>query len=130
MFKDIKQFHEHFGLAYNGPPRDIEPYELSAMRIDFMDEELQEYIRAWQDKDLTRMLDALVDLAYVCLGTAYLHGFNFEEAWSRVHSANMKKVRATKETAGNRDHRWDVVKPEGWEPPFLQDLVQNRGDVE
>lgn len=124
MFKDIKQFHEHFGLAYSGPPRDIEPYELSSMRVDFMDEELREYMAGWQNRDLEKMLDSLVDLVYVAMGTAYLHGFDFDEAWRRVHAANMRKVRASAETAGNRDHRWDVVKPEGWEPPFLADLVR------
>jgi NTP pyrophosphatase (non-canonical NTP hydrolase) len=118
----VEEFQEKFGLIYRGPPRDIEPYELSASRIDHMDEELREYMRAWQDHDLEKMLDALVDLTYVVLGTALMHGFNMREAFRRVHLANMKKVRAEPEKGR---HPWDVVKPDGWEPPDLRDLVEN-----
>ena len=110
---DIKKFHEKFGLAYDGPPRDL-PDELLEFRIRFMQEELEEYI---DNDDREKKLDALVDLAYVLLGTAYQHGFTkFEEAWRRVHEANMKKVRADKISmkTGSRDPQFDVVKPPGW----------------
>jgi len=68
-------------------------------------------------------LDALVDLAYVVLGTAFMHGFDFNEAWRRVHAANMQKVRATSPDVSKRNSSLDVVKPEGWTPPDLSDLT-------
>jgi predicted HAD superfamily Cof-like phosphohydrolase len=119
MIDDIAEFHEKFELAYSGPPRKL-PADLGAFRIKFLEEELNEYCDA-----LTRVqeLDALVDLVYVALGTAYLHGYNFEEAWRRVHGANMKKVRATHADQSTRDSTHDVVKPLGWQPPILSDLV-------
>ena len=60
----------------------------------------------------------------VALGTAYMQGFNFKEAWRRVHEANMRKVRATSEEQSKRNSSSDVVKPAGWVAPDLKDLVR------
>lgn len=67
--------------------------------------------------------DALIDLAYVVLGTAHLQGFDFEEGWRRVHAANMSKVRARRKSDSKRKSKFDVVKPEGWQAPVLTDLI-------
>ena len=117
FLQDIKDFHEKFQLTYIGPPREL-PDELAKFRKAFMEEELDEYI---DSRYLPGKLDALVDLMYVVLGTAYLHGFPFEEAWRRVHEANMKKVRAQSSRS-----KFDVIKPEGWTPPALSDLCYGR----
>lgn len=83
-------------------------------------------------RDLEKALDGLVDLAYVLAGTALLHGFGNKhelgktiigEAWQRVHNANMRKIRATSAEESKRKSGFDVVKPEGWQPPKLHDLV-------
>lgn len=141
MFADIKEFHKKFGLEYDGPPR-LLPEELQDFRRRFLDEELTEYFTAtyWardalghalahrdiaeHHHQLEKAFDGLVDLVYVALGTAYLHGFDFEEGWRRVHEANMKKVRVERPEDSKRGSTFDVVKPEGWEPPSLIDLVE------
>ena len=83
-------------------------------------------------RDLEKALDSLVDLAYVLVGTVLLHGFGNKhelgktiigEAWQRVHNANMRKVRAASAEESKRKSGFDVVKPEGWQPPKLHDLV-------
>ncbi len=73
---------------------------------------------------LAKKFDALIDLVYVALGTAYLHGFPFDLGWRRVHEANMKKVRATNAAQSARNSTHDVVKPPGWTAPTLDDLVK------
>ena len=123
MIRDIADFHTKFGLAYNGKPQQLSE-ELSAFRIKFMQEELDEYVHSTVTNDLEGQLDALVDLVYVALGTAYMQGFNFKEAWRRVHEANMRKVRATSEEQSKRNSSSDVVKPAGWVAPDLKDLVR------
>ena len=115
---DIIEFHEKFGIAYYGPPR-ILPEDLSSFRLKFMGEELVEYDEATLDDDKVSMLDALVDLVYVALGTAHLHGFNFDEAWARVHRANMTKIKGPSE----RSAHYDVIKPPDFVKPDLSDLV-------
>lgn len=129
-FQDITDFHEKFGLAYNGKPR-ILPDSMSLFRIAFMTEELTEYVNSHKVVEqsiphfLDHALDSLVDLVYVALGTAYLHGFDFDEAWRRVHHANMLKVRATSSTESKRNSTLDVIKPPGWMPPSHLDLVMD-----
>lgn len=131
MWDDVVSFHHKFKRDYSGPPR-VLPEDMMDFRIKFMQEELDEYKRAWGDmwmygdslKLREDMLDALVDLVYVALGTAYLHGFNFAEAWRRVHKANMAKTISTNNKDSKRGNAaLDVVKPPGWTPPNHQDLV-------
>ena len=142
MWCDIVDFHHKFRLTYQGPPRML-PDDLGDFRGLFMVEELEEYLDLPKDslvdhakalvakrgpiKDTINgrvdRLDALVDLVYVALGTAYLHGFNFAEAWRRVQRANMSKVRAERADQSKRGSTFDVVKPEGWKAPDHTDLV-------
>lgn len=140
MLADIVAFHSRFSLTYGGPPRHLEG-ELGEFREKFLDEELIEYrsargalealLRIKDDPTraadhalyLEKQLDGLVDLVYVALGTAYLQGFDFAEAWRRVHAANMAKVRALRESDSKRGSTFDVVKPPGWKAPDLSDLV-------
>jgi predicted HAD superfamily Cof-like phosphohydrolase len=123
LCKLIEEFHLKFGLEYKGPPRELE-VELSEFRSQFMAEELDEYNDACVNGNIEKQLDALVDLVYVALGTAYLHGFDFNEAFNRVHAANMKKVRALSASQSLRNSPYDVVKPEDWTPANLSDLVK------
>lgn len=122
----ISHFHNKFGLAYDGGPRHL-PADLQEFRNKFLTEELDEYKLAVEERDLPKQLDALVDLIYVALGTAYYHGFDFNEAWSRVHKANMAKVRVARPEDSKRSSGYDVVKPPGWTAPNLTDLCKDPG---
>lgn len=122
MVRDIQRFHEKFGLGYSDGPRPLLK-DLSDFRIRFMQEELDEYRDAVRTGNLEKQFDALIDLVYVALGTSYMHGFPFPKGWARVQDANMKKVRTKRPTA--RGGGYDIVKPEGWTPPSLTDLVSS-----
>lgn len=143
FLRDICDFHEQFGLDYDGKPR-ILPVDLAKFRLDFNQEELDEWKEfagkglmavAQEEVDqadvthcLEMMLDAAVDQMYVLLGTIYLQGLApvFEEAWHRVHRANMAKVRALRDGSDSkRGSAYDVVKPEGWVAPDHSDLVED-----
>jgi predicted HAD superfamily Cof-like phosphohydrolase len=82
------------------------------------------------DMDAEKAFDALLDLAYVCLGTAFLHRFPWNAGWSRVQAANLSKVRAesSDDPLSHRKHRCDVVKPAGFKPPVLTDLLDEPCD--
>ena len=142
--KDIAEFHTKFELTYEGPTRALTG-ELGEFRRSFISEEYSEYVlhartldvilqRPQDEREhadvthhLNEQLDALVDLVYVALGTAYLHGWNdkFIEAWTRVHEKNMAKVRAERASDSKRGTTFDVVKPPGWTPPSHTDLVED-----
>lgn len=121
-FADVEEFHEHFDIEYYGPTRRL-PNDLQEFRFARLQEELNEYYDAANAVD---MLDALIDLVYIVYGTAHLHGITAEawnEAWRRVHEANMKKERVKNASESKHLHQADIKKPEGWQPPYLEDLV-------
>lgn len=119
----IKDFHTKFQLAYDGPARQL-PKDLQKFRTDFMVEELIEYQEAVKFGDLEKQFDALIDLVYVAVGTAYLQGFPFNKGFDLVQIANMAKVRALRESDSVRGSIYDVVKPAGWVAPDLKPLIE------
>lgn len=142
---DIAEFHEKFGIEYNGRPRVLD-HDLAEFRAKFGHEEWNEWADAGYDAHqaldiasdeadfihhLELQFDAMIDAMYVNLGTAYLQGFfpMFTEGWRRVHSANMKKVRAGDAAeslaATGRGHASDIIKPPGWTPPKHTDLLED-----
>jgi predicted HAD superfamily Cof-like phosphohydrolase len=141
FFDDVAAFHEKFGLTVEDPHRGprLVLGELALLRQARTYEEQHEYENATNQahaalkagdidlvtKLLAEQVDALVDLVYIVLGTAYLHGFDFNEAWRRVHEKNMEKVRAERAEQSKHGSTFDIIKPAGWEPPNHLDLVIN-----
>lgn len=109
----LKEFQKKFGLTKGGSDK-----RFLDERGNMMYEELCEYYRAIKNNDPENVLDGLVDLVYFAIGTATLLEWDFNEAFRRVHAANMKKVRAYTERSAV-----DLIKPNGWEAADLSDLV-------
>lgn len=65
----------------------------------------------------------LVEVHRTIIDHSFLCGLDFVAAWERVHHANMQKKRAEKASDSKRGSKYDVIKPEGWVPPDLRDLV-------
>lgn len=118
--EDVHAFHSKFKIPQ--PRTCAEPLddETERFRVEFLREELAEYEMALARGDRETQLDSLVDLVYVALGTALMHGFDFDEAWRRVQAANMAKQCGV---PSGRHGTLDVTKPPGWVPPDHSDLV-------
>jgi predicted HAD superfamily Cof-like phosphohydrolase len=63
------------------------------------------------------VVDALVDICVVAIGTLVAFGVDADEAWRRVHAANMGKLPGVNLRRPNPFSLPDLVKPEGWIPP-------------
>lgn len=126
FFNDVRAFHEKFALAVHPSTA---PTLLDAdtfrFRLDFLGEELKEFVEAHDGNDLAKAADALVDLVYVALGTAHLMGLPFDLHWRAVQEKNMMKERAcaANDERSKRRHALDVVKPVGWTPPDHQPIL-------
>jgi predicted HAD superfamily Cof-like phosphohydrolase len=119
--EDIAEFHEKFGLQHPHGKQSLHPEEWT-LRHRRLRDELLEYEKAVEDGDDEEVLDGLVDLIYIALGTAYRRGWDIAEAWRRVHSANMAKERG-KANNSKYGSGFDIVKPDGWTGPDHSDLV-------
>lgn len=86
-------------------------------RVDFLQEELEETRTAQKVIDSEEIVDGLVDLCVVAIGTLDAFGVDPYKAWDAVLEANMAKVPGVKEGRPNPLGLPDLMKPEGWTAP-------------
>ena len=91
--------------------------QLLHFRVAFLKEEFDETFKAVGEKDAEEIVDGLIDLCVVAIGTLDLMGVDAYEAWHEVHKANMSKEVGVKESRPNPLGLPDLVKPEGWKAP-------------
>lgn len=125
---DIEDFHLKFAVPAHDKPKGLTG-EMARFRLARLREELDEYEKALDAEDAEGQCDALVDLTYIAVGTAYVSGFRFSEAHARVHEANMKKERAARAEDSRHGTTYDIIKPAGWTPCSLVDLCQTEWEV-
>jgi predicted HAD superfamily Cof-like phosphohydrolase len=90
---DVAAFHRTFHLPILEYPA-IPGEDRCALRINLLQEELDELKDAIRDKDLTGIADALSDLQYVLSGAILEFGLGdkFKELFEEVQRSNMSKV--------------------------------------
>ena len=113
---DIHNMHDHYGLTEVFEAFDDEKKKLFLeFRANFLQEELDE-LKANMDNP-EEIVDALIDLCVVAIGTLDTYGVDAHRAWDEVLTANMNKRVGVKEGRPNPLGLPDLMKPEGWEPP-------------
>ena len=128
ILKDIDNFHKKYGFEKNEKIDIPNNSELINFRTAFLMEELAEYTNAITKKDAAGALDALVDIVYIALGTAWLFNLPFEKAWNEVQKANMSKIRAKDKTV-KRGTKFDVVKPKDWKAPNIEKIIEEEREI-
>jgi predicted HAD superfamily Cof-like phosphohydrolase len=67
--------------------------------------------------DSEEIVDGLIDLCVVAIGTLDAFGIDAHKAWDEVLKANLSKEVGVKESRPNPLGLPDLIKPEGWEAP-------------
>lgn len=119
--QDIAKMHTKYGV--NPKVREFDKEKLQKFlefRIAFLQEELDEMKHAASADDV---VDALIDLCVVAIGTLDAFDVDSQTAWKRVHAANMNKEVGIKESRPNPLGLPDLIKPEGWTAPTHADNV-------
>lgn len=113
--EDINNMHKHFGFHEAVEKLDNDKLnQYLKFRIDFLQEELNELKSAESGEDV---VDALIDLCVVAIGTLDLYNVDYYKAWDEVHKANMSKKAGIKPNRPNPLGLPDLMKPEGWVGP-------------
>ncbi len=91
----VREFHETYGLPVE-KKMTISDEKTNALRINLLEEELDELRDALAAGDLVETLDALIDLQYVLDGAFLSFGMQDlkEAAFDEVHRSNMSKLGA------------------------------------
>ena len=123
LLKNVEEFQVASGQPVNMSPVLCVPDDY-VLRYNLMKEENEEYLESSEAMDVVEVLDACVDQLYILLGTVNQHGMQhvFEEAFNRVHANNMTKVGADGKVIRNEYGK--ILKPEGFVPVDLSDLVE------
>jgi len=113
--KDIYEMHTHYGVHPVMKTMDAEKLKkFLEFRANFLQEELDELRSADNAEDV---VDALIDLCVVAIGTLDAFGVDSHKAWDVVLEANMNKQVGIKASRPNPLGLPDLIKPEGWTAP-------------
>ena len=129
--KDINEMHAKFGV-HDWVKKELDLQEdwrklnkFMSFRLDFLKEELNETIKAYDEKNAEEVVDGLIDLCVVAIGTLDAFGVDAYKAWDEIHNANMAKEPGVKESRPNPLGLPDLIKPKGWIGPKHNDNTGN-----
>ena len=66
--------------------------KINILRINLIEEELEELKQAINQKNLLEVADALTDILYVAYGAGHAFGINLDKCFEEVQNSNMSKL--------------------------------------
>jgi predicted HAD superfamily Cof-like phosphohydrolase len=96
----VAEFHKTFNAPILETPQ-IPSEQRCQLRVDLLQEELDELSQALKDKDLVEVADALCDIQYVLSGAVLEFGLGdkFIDLFNEVQRSNMSKACNTQQEA-------------------------------
>jgi len=116
--RDIAGMHRYYGV--NEKVKEFDKEKLQQFlnfRMSFLDEELNETKKAVREKNAEEIVDGLIDLCVVAIGTLDAMGIDSYDAWNKVLRANLQKKGGGKPERPNPLGLPDLIKPDGWKAP-------------
>ena len=119
-FEKVGDFMEAFGQRVEMEPTWAD-FNTRELRLELIQEELDELSDAVADRDMIQIADALTDLLYVVYGAGHSFGIDLDECFEEVHRSNMSKLGEN----GRPIHREDgkVLKGPGYFEPDLEGIL-------
>ena len=119
-FEKVGAFMEAFGQRVEMEPT-WPDFNTRELRLELIQEELDELSDAVADRDMIQIADALTDLLYVVYGAGHAFGLDLDECFEEVHRSNMSKLGEN----GRPIHREDgkVMKGPGYFEPDLEGIL-------
>ena len=90
-FEKVGLFMTTFGQEVKKKPS-LSSDKINNLRINLIQEELNEFMEAISNKDLKEAADALTDILYVTYGAGHAFGINLDNCFDEVQRSNMSKL--------------------------------------
>ena len=90
-FNDVKTFMHTFGQEVKIKAK-FPNEKIIKLRYELIHEELGEFKRAIEEKNLKEIADALTDILYVTYGAGHAYGIDLDKCFSEVQRSNMSKL--------------------------------------
>ena len=94
---------------------------LAALRLDLINEEVQELRDGLGKKSMLEIADALTDILYVVYGASHAFGIDLDECFNEVHRSNMTKLGEDGRPLYRDDGK--VMKGPNYEDPNLEQFL-------
>ena len=90
-FEKVGKFMKTFGQEVKSKSS-LSSDKINMLRINLIEEELEELKQAINQKNLTEVADALTDILYVTYGACHAFGINLDKCFEEVQNSNMSKL--------------------------------------
>lgn len=120
-FERVGDFMEAFGQDVLYEPT-MPDFNLSALRLDLITEEVQELQDALANKSMVDIADALTDILYVVYGAGHAFGIDLDDCFDEVHRSNMTKLGEDGRPIYREDGK--VLKGPNYREPDLEQFIR------
>jgi len=90
-FNKVKTFMNTYGQEIKESP-EFPDSKIVQLRIDLIQEELNELKEAINNNDIVEVADALTDILYVTYGAGHSFGVDLDSCFNEVQNSNMSKL--------------------------------------
>ena len=90
-FEKVGEFMKTFGQEVKSKSS-LSSAKINILRINLIEEELDELKQAINQKNLLEVADALTDILYVTYGAGHAFGINLDKCFEEVQNSNMSKL--------------------------------------
>ena len=90
-FNSVKKFMEVFGQEVK-TKAEFPSEKIIKLRLNLIQEEVDEFKEALKNKDLKEVADALTDILYVTYGAGHAFGVDLDKCFEEVQRSNMSKL--------------------------------------
>jgi predicted HAD superfamily Cof-like phosphohydrolase len=119
-FESVGDFMEAFGQEVLEIPT-LPDFNLAELRLDLINEEVQELKDGIDKGSMLEIADALTDILYVVYGAGHAFGIDLDECFFEVHRSNMTKLGPDGRPIYRDDGK--VMKGENYSQPDLTPYV-------
>ena len=120
-FNKVKAFMNTYGQDVNEKasfPEDT----IVQLRVDLIEEELNELKEAIKNNDIVEVADALTDILYVTYGAGHSFGVNLDKCFDEVQRSNMSKLGEDGNPIYNESGK--VMKGPNYSAPDLKKIIE------
>ena len=119
-FELVGDFMEAFGQEVEIQPT-WPDFNTRELRVDLIQEEVDELVEAIANKDMVEIADALTDILYVVYGSGHTFGIDLDECFTEVHASNMSKL--GEDGTPIKAENGKVMKGPGFFAPDLESIL-------
>ena len=120
-FNKVKTFMNTYGQEIRDKAS-FPDKKIVQLRIDLIQEELNELKDAITSNDIIEVADALTDILYVTYGAGHSFGINLDKCFDEVQDSNMSKLDENKQPIYNDSGK--VLKGPNYYPPNLKKIIE------